>query len=685
MTQTLAIFAGRGANARRRLLTTSLIGLLAAAALLLAPALASADTSSTLTVVGTSDLSDSGLIPNFLQPQFQAQFPQFTFKYQGSATGAAIQSAESGTGGPSVLIVHAPSLENQFVSQGFSLNNQFGNALWTNDFVVIGSLADPAGVTAGAPHNAAQAFADIASAGNAGQAVFYSRGGTNNASGTTVEEHALWQLMNNAGLTPAGVVVCDVSAVDGGGMTPIKSTVQSASNAPCPDAGTVSQADAPSWYHINGGNQAANVTATNACTAGGGNGADCYSLTDRGTFDFLSSGTDPGVSVPNLKIVTRENSASAPGGANELTNYFHVYIINPSKPGETVNVTAAQDFVNFLTSTAVQGELKTYLANTGDPGGPPFVADASPHLTVTGVPKTYHAGKALTLSGQLTNAEPGFPALAGKTVNVDQIVAGAPVVVASGKTNSTGAYKIRFNPTSTGTYEASTGQISQVEDARLSPPYGDLLSPAATAPAKMTVQSKVTGLSVKSAGGRAVAFGSVAPAKGHVKATVTFLARKAGSKGAFRKVATERLGAAESNFAASLPLSAHGWQVKVKFQDGKNVLGTTSATKRVTVKPKPASSVSLGSVSVHNGSLTVHGKLRPGATSGSKVQLLALDTAAGAPARLAGVGTVHVGRGKKTVTLHAKLKRGSRWVLELVYVPKGGATSFSKLKTITVR
>src|SRR6476646_8359071 len=101
-------------------------GLLAAAALMFAPALASADTASSLTVVGTSDVSDSGLIPNFLQPQFQQQFPQFTFKYVGSATGAAIQSAMNGTGGPSVLIVHAPSLENQFVHAGFSYKNQFG-------------------------------------------------------------------------------------------------------------------------------------------------------------------------------------------------------------------------------------------------------------------------------------------------------------------------------------------------------------------------------------------------------------------------------------------------------------------------------------------------------------------------------------------------------------------------------
>src|SRR6478672_12724740 len=462
-------------------------GLLAAAALMFAPALASADTGSSLTVVGTSDVSDSGLIPNFLQPQFQQQFPQFTFKYVGSATGAAIQSAMNGTGGPSALIVHAASLENQFVANGFSLNNQFGNAIWTNDFVFAGSTADPAGVGANAANNVAEAFADVATAGAAGKAVFFSRGGTNNASGTTVEEHTLWALLGSSGLAPAGLVLCNVSAADGGGATPIKSTVQATSGQPCPDGGSVSQADAPSWYFINGGNQAANVVATNACTAGGGNGNNCYSLTDRGTFDYLASGTDPAGNVPNLKIVTRDNSASAPGGANELINYFHVYIISPSKPGETVNVTAAQDFVNFLTSTAVQGELKNYLANTGDPGGPPFVADASPHLTVKGLPKTYHAGKPLTVSGQVTNAQPGFPAPSGATVTLSQIVAGVPVNLATAKTNAGGNYSIRVSPTSSGSYEVSTGQISQVEIPTLSPVYGDILSPAASTPVPVAV------------------------------------------------------------------------------------------------------------------------------------------------------------------------------------------------------
>jgi ABC-type tungstate transport system permease subunit len=665
-------------------------GLLAAAALMFAPALASADTPSSLTVVGTSDVSDSGLVPNFLQPQFQQQFPQFTFKYVGSATGAAIQSAMNGTGGPSVLIVHAPSLENQFVAGGFSMDNRFGNAIWTNDFVFVGSAADPAGVGASAGNNVAQAFADVASAGVAGKAVFFSRGGTNSASGTTVEEHALWALVGSSGLAPAGVVLCNVSAADGGGATPIRSSVQATSGQACPDSGSVSQADAPSWYFINGGNQAANVVATNACTAGGGSGNDCYSLTDRGTFDFLASGTDPAGSVPNLKIVTRNNSASAPGGANELINYFHVYIINPSKPGETVNVTAAQDFVNFLTSSAVQGELKNYLANTGDPGGPPFVADASPHLTVAGLPKTYHAGKPLTVSGQVTNAQPGFPAPSGATVTLSEIVAGVPVSVATAKTNASGNYSIRVSPTSTGSYQVSTGQISQIEIASLNPAYGDILSPAASAPVPVAVQSKVSGLSMTSVGGRALVVGSVAPGKGHANATVTFLARKNGSHGAFRKVSVDKLAANDGNFAAALPLAAtdkakKGWQVKVTFQDGKHVLSSTSAAKKVMVKPAPPASAKLSSVKISNGNVTVRGSVFPKPTTGAKVQLLVLNTAAGSPDRFRVVKTVSIGRGHKHFTLHATLKRGTRWILELKYIQHGQASGFSKLKTIALR
>ena len=143
----------------RRLLALPVLGLVTALALMLSPALASADSSSTLSVVGTSDVSDSGLMPNLIQPQFQAAFPQFQFKYTGSATGTAIQNAESGNGGPSVLIVHAASLENQFVGGGFSYQNRYGNAIWTNDFILAGPTGDPVGVSSVYPNNIAGAFA----------------------------------------------------------------------------------------------------------------------------------------------------------------------------------------------------------------------------------------------------------------------------------------------------------------------------------------------------------------------------------------------------------------------------------------------------------------------------------------------------------------------------------------------
>jgi hypothetical protein len=346
--------------------------------------------------------------------------------------------------------------------------------------------------------------------------------------------------------------------------------------------------------------------------------------------------------------------------------------------------------VNFLTSTAVQGELKNYLANTGDPGGPPFVADASPHLTVGGLPKTYHAGKPVTVSGQVTNAQPGFPAPSGAAVTLSEIVAGVPVNLTTAKTNATGNYSIRFSPTSTGSYQVSTGLISQIEIPTLNPAYGDILSPAASAAVPVAVQSKVSGLSVKSVGGRALVVGSAAPGNGHAKATVTFLARKNGSHGAFRKVTVDRLGTNDGNFAATLPLAAtnkakKGWQVKVKFQDGKQVLGSTSATKKVTVQPAPHASARLSSVKVSNANVTVRGSVFPKPTTGgAKLQLLALNTAAGSPDRFRVFKTVSIGRGHKQFTLHAKLKHATRWILELKYIQKGQASGFSKLKTIAV-
>jgi tungstate transport system substrate-binding protein len=691
----------------RRLLAMSLLSLAAAAMLMLVPAFASADTASTLTVDGTSDVSDSGLMPNLIGPEFEAAYPQFTFKYNGSATGTAILNAETGTGGPSVLIVHAASLENQFVQDGFSYNNQYGNAIFRNDFVLAGTNGDVAGVTANAANNIAQAFADVATAGVAGTATFMSRGGTNTAPGTTVAEHGIWQLVNSSGLTPTGVVLCDVSAADGGGMTPISPTVQATSGSACPDTGTVIAPDLPNWYQINSGNQANNVTVANACTGTSNGATHCYVLTDRGTFDYLSDGgTAAGgpSTIANLAIVTRDNSPSAPGGADELINYFHAYIINPSVSGETVNLTAAEDFVNFLTSPTVQAQLKNYLANTADPGGPPFVADASPTITASGFPSVVNAGQAVTVTGAVSNAEPGYATPANQPVAVDQIVGGIPVAVGSSSTNGSGAYSITFTPRSSGSYQVSTGAISLLENTTLNPWYGDILSPGASAASTIAVQGGVSiAIAQPYTGGLTVA-GGVTPGAPDGNATVTVLDRQAGSTGAFSTLAVARLTAGETTYAVSHSLAPGTWQIEATYADPNQFVSLTTATKTVTVS-QSTTSVTLKRATAKTGKITVTGTLSQGsATSGAKVELFALATtkvkitgkrakrstskpkvareivlARAAAVSFKQVGKTSVAVGKRTFTVKAKLKRGYHYVLQLEYIHSGQTSTYSKL------
>ncbi len=88
-------------------------------------------------------------------------------------------------------------------------------------------------------------------------------------------------------------------------------------------------------------------------------------FTDGGTYDYLASGTDPAGTIPNLKVVSQDNSANAPGGKYELINYFHGYIINPNKPNQSVNLPAAKDFLNYITSPPVQAQVAKYLETQG--------------------------------------------------------------------------------------------------------------------------------------------------------------------------------------------------------------------------------------------------------------------------------------------------------------------------------
>jgi tungstate transport system substrate-binding protein len=702
-------------GARHRLLAL-LAGALGAAALLLAPSLANADTASSLSIVGTSDVSDSGLIQNVVQPAFQAAFPQYAFKYTGSATGTAIQNAETGTGGPSMLIVHAASLETAFVQGGFSMNNQPGNALFTNDFIVAGDTHDPAGVTASTPHNAAAAFGLIAQAGAAGNASFISRGGNTTASGTTVEEHAIWALVaaNAATLAP-GVSFCTVSAADGGGASPIVGTSPAAGGA-CPDSGTVTGADAPSWYLINtGANQAANVIATNACTLAGAIANGCYSLTDRGTYDSLTG--DSSVNqVPNLAITARDNAATAPGGANLLTNYFHAYIINPSKPNETVNVPAAQAFMSVITSPAVQRQIAQYLtvaaSGAADGGSAPFKPDASPSITATGIPATATGGQPVTVTGTVTNLQPGFAQVAGQTVAVDQVVGGVPVPLSgvTGTTTATGAYSISFTPPSSGTYEVATGPITLAEPAAAG--YSDVLSPGTSTATTLSLQAASTLDRVTFSAGSISARGTLLPVAPDASATATLLARPQKSTGAFKVVGSQTLTAGQAVYAINGALKGGKYTVEVQYADPGQLTAGTTTTKNVTVPPNSVK-VTFGKLTNKNGKVTLKGKVSQGpTTSGATVRLFALDIGkvkvtttkkkgtkkgkksvrlianaskkGGGGAQFKQVAKTKLKQGKTKYTIKHTFARGHRYVLQLKFTHKGQATSTSKFKYLNV-
>jgi len=669
------------------LLRTALLAVACAAALLPVPALAAADTATTLTVVGTSDVSDSNLMSNVIQPGFQAAYPQFTFKYVGTATGTAITNAKTGVGGPSVLIVHAASLENQFVAGGFSYE-PYGRAIFTNDFVLAGPVAkpDPAGVLTNAPHDIVGAFADVATAGNAGNAEFASRAGS---PGTTVAEHQIWQLVGSLATQPTGLLLCTVSAANGGGETPIASGGSvTQSGQPCPATVTP-----PSWYYVNTLTQGPNIVFANACSGAPGlNVGHCYVFTDRGTYASLAS---TGI-VPNLQILTRDNSATAPGGANLLINYFHAYVINPAaftgQPNIQVNVPAALDFVNYLTSPAFQSQLKNYLNGSNDP---PFVADASPVITASGFPAVDPPGAGVTVTGSVTNAEPGFPPLANVPVTISQLTGGLPVPVGSGSTDADGRYSIGFVPTSSGNYQVSTGLITQIEIASLNPPFGDLLQPAASAASPMSVQGAVTITSATPKTGGVVVSGAVGPGASHAQGTVSILARPKGSTRDFAQIGGVSLAPTQTTFAVTAALAPGSWHVEAIFRDPTQVIGGTSAAVDVTVPPNTkgfSAPVSVKKVSVKSGAATVSGSLAAGPdVSGAYVRLLGRHTKslkgskkATTTGPFSRLSKLTIAKGSTKFTFHVQLKRGYRWALKLEYIQPGHKASFSKQSSIDV-
>ena len=135
----------------------------------------------TLTVSSTTSLYETG-VEDQIKTAFQAQFPWITINFLSQGTGIALQTAERGDA--DMVMVHAPSSEQTFLTGGYGVNRKI---IASNFFIIVGPQNDPANVTGMTPVAALQ---QIKTLGEEGKAIWVSRA---DASGTNTKEIALWK------------------------------------------------------------------------------------------------------------------------------------------------------------------------------------------------------------------------------------------------------------------------------------------------------------------------------------------------------------------------------------------------------------------------------------------------------------------------------------------------------------
>ncbi|MGR9116186.1 MAG: substrate-binding domain-containing protein [Gammaproteobacteria bacterium] len=133
----------------------------------------------------TTSTENSGLL-SVLNPVFEKKY-DVRLDVIAVGTGKALKLAENGD--VDLVFVHAPKAEEAFVAAGFGVDRK---AVMHNDFVLIGTKSDPAGIKGS--DSAIEAFRRI----SRGAAAFISRG---DDSGTDKKEKALWRV---AGIIPEG-------------------------------------------------------------------------------------------------------------------------------------------------------------------------------------------------------------------------------------------------------------------------------------------------------------------------------------------------------------------------------------------------------------------------------------------------------------------------------------------------
>jgi tungstate transport system substrate-binding protein len=221
-------------------------------------------------VASTTSTQDSGLF-GYLLPLFKAK-TGIDVKVIAQGTGQALDTGRRGDA--DVVFVHAKSAEEKFMAEGFGVK-RFD--VMYNDFVLVGPVADPAGIKGGKEIVAALKIID------AKKAPFVSRG---DKSGTHLAELALWK---DAGLDPA--------------------------------------AEKESWYREIGQGMGAALNTAKAMGA--------YVLSDRGTWisfkgkDGLAVAVEGDAKLFNQYGVMLVNPAKHPHVKADLGQAFVNYVISP--------------------------------------------------------------------------------------------------------------------------------------------------------------------------------------------------------------------------------------------------------------------------------------------------------------------------------------------------------------------
>ena len=118
---------------------------------------------------------DAGIVPALVEAYKKSGT---TVTFEGAGTGATLDKAK--TGNFDIVMVHARSLEDKFIADGFGVDRR---DIMFNDFVILGPASDPAGIKG--MKSAASALTRIAIMGSP----FVTRG---DMSGTHVKELEVW-------------------------------------------------------------------------------------------------------------------------------------------------------------------------------------------------------------------------------------------------------------------------------------------------------------------------------------------------------------------------------------------------------------------------------------------------------------------------------------------------------------